>query len=387
MSWSSPSRSLRAIPHGVAGVALVALAAPASAAERRATIAATGGLSVADNPYLSTQSNVSALLAEFALHPKLSSKTEVSAVELSGTLGHRRYSAGLGSYLYGNGLLSASVRRSERLALSGSAHYRHEISTDSVEDTAGAVDPRSIRRAMGGRASAVWQVSELSSLSPSFSAERVSYDRSDELLRHDQVTAGLGFTRRLSPTTSLGLAGNAMAIMYRGQPDAQVVSANATVSYRLSERFTVNGALGLERSSFTAGEGLEADRQSKLFVSGNGQICRRSEYSSLCAVASAASSPSGRGSIERRLSGGVSYGHRLGEFSNLSLGLNYQRSTALSQTGEGRVEMLQASASFDKKLTDFLTVDTFLKYRRRGGLESARSAQAGINLRIKTGRQ
>ena len=62
------------------------------------------------------------MLSEITVHPVLTSKTETSSVELSGTAGHRRYSRHYGSYFYGNGLLSGSVKQNEHLELRGSAH-------------------------------------------------------------------------------------------------------------------------------------------------------------------------------------------------------------------------------------------------------------------------
>ena len=162
--------------------------------------------------------------------------------------------------------------------------------------------------------------------------------------------------------------------------------ANATVDYKISETLIVEGALGAQRVTFSQFDEIDLERESKVLLEGNGNLCRRGAATNICMTAAVSSEPSGLGSIERRYSGGLTYGLRLAEFSNLSLAANYQRSSGLSLPVDNAIEYLQASASFDRRITNSLTFDTFLRYRHRAGIESAGSAQAGINLRWKMGR-
>ncbi|WP_162888093.1 hypothetical protein [Sphingomonas mesophila] len=366
---------------------MLAMASSAGAAERRATIAVASGISAADNPFLSTQATVKALLAELSIQPRLTSKTETSSVELSGLLGHRRYTGELRSDYFGNGLLAATVRKSERLAFTGSAHYRHETSIDALEDTSGALEPRSVRKALGASGSASWLVSERTTMTPSVSIERVSYGRSDDLVRSDRLSGGLLFSRRLSEYVTLGLTTNAELIAFAGAPKASVLSSGAKLAYRLSEHLVLDGTIGIERSVHADPQDPLGGRDSSINLTGRGSVCRKGQYSSLCAVASALSAPTGRGSIERRLAAGLDYALQLGEFSNLSLRVNYQRSSAIRSEESERLGLLQASAGFAKKVTDFLTIDTYLSYRRRAASATADSTQAGVNLRWKAGRE
>ncbi|QNN67116.1 hypothetical protein H9L13_10855 [Sphingomonas lutea] len=358
----------------------------AMAAETRVSATATAGVSASNNPFLSTQNHAAAMLAELSLHPVLTNKTETTAVELSGTLGHRRYSNDYGSYVFGSGLLSGSSRQNERLSLRGALHYRQEVSTDTVEDVSGAIDPDSVRRSFGASGTAAWQISELSSLTPSFNAERVSYDRTDELTRYDRLGGALGYNRRLSPYTSVGIGAGVTLFKFRDTPDTDIQFAEATVDHKFSEVLAIEGSLGAQRVTFTEFDGIELERKAKLLLQGDVQFCRRGAATNICLTGAVSSEPSGLGSIERRYSSGLSYGLRLAEFSNISIAANYQRSSGLSLLGNEPIEYLQASASFDRRITKALTFDTFLRYRHRAGIETAGSAQAGVNLRLMVGR-
>ena len=369
----------------------IALAAAAVAesgafsAERQASITATGGLSASSNPFLSTSGNADAMLSEITVHPVLTSKTETSSVELSGTAGHRRYSRHYGSYFYGNGLLSGSVKQNEHLELRGSAHYRHEVSADVIDDISGAVDPRSVRKSLGAEASASLGLSEQTILSPKVSAERISYTDSDELESYERLDSSLGLSRQVNEYTNVGLSGGASFFRNHASPDSNVFSATATVQHKLTPSLEIEGALGLERADLGGDQG-HPDSNAQIMFAGNGRLCRRGEWTNLCLTSAVSSEPSGLGTLERRISGGLSYGLRLGEFSNLALSADYQRSSAISAAIDDPLQYLQARAAFDKQLSRSLTLDAFLNYRRRAGIVSAGSATAGVNLRWMTGR-
>ncbi|MCL6730108.1 hypothetical protein [Sphingomonas hankyongi] len=316
----------------------------------------------------------------------LTSRTETSSVELSGTASHRRYSRQYGSYVYGTGVLSGSIQESEELELSASAHYRHEINADVVDDVAAAIDPKSVRQSFGADAAATWRASERSVFTPSMSVERVSFEDSNRLQSYDRVGGSLGYNRQLNEYTSAGANFGTELYRHQNAADANVLSATATIQHKLSPTMEIEGALGVESVGGNHEGQLSDSSDRQVFLTGNGSLCRRGEWTNLCLTSAISSQPSGVGSLERRLSGGVSYSLRMGESSNLGLSANYQRSSSVNDLIDEPLTYMHARAAFDRKLSDALTVDTFLDYRRRAGIASAGAASAGINLRWKTGR-
>ena len=167
-----------------------------------------------------------------------------------------------------------------------------------------------------------------------------------------------------------------MHFSHQSDSDATILFAAATIQHEVSPVIEIDGSLGLERANFS--NTLPGQSQDKILFSGDAQICRRGEFTQLCARSAMSTEPSGLGTVQRRFSGGITYAHRLAEFSNLSFGVDYQRTTGLSSESEEPLQYLQATAGFDKKITNSLTLDTFLKYRRRGGSQSGRGSAGGI---------
>lgn len=360
-------------------------------AERRASLTVTGGVGATINPYLSTDDVAKAMLTEITLNPVLTSKTAISTVELAGTLGYRRYTGGDGSSLYGSGVLSGSVRRSERLQLSGSAFYRHETNADVVNEVIDSGNSKTIRRSLGGTASAQWRTSEFDIVSPNFSVQTVSYSGDGDLTAYDNLSGGIGYSRRLNPFTSVGIRGGGQIYLPRTGSNSTAVFASATVDHKFSSTLNINGGLGIQHIS--AGEKVSGEARGsggKIYPAANVNACRRGQWTSVCLTGAISAEPTSRGSLERRISAGISYARRLSEYSNVSLAASYQRSSGnfgtVSDGQDAPLESLYANASFDKRLNKSLTLGTYLTYRRRAGQGTAEGGSAGFNLRWTTGR-
>lgn len=360
-------------------------------AERRASLTVTGGVGATINPYLSTDDMAKAMLTEITLNPVLTSKTAISTVELAGTLGYRRYTGGVGSSLYGSGVLRGSVRRSERLQLSGSAFYRHETNADVVNEVIDSGNSKTIRRSLGGTASAQWRTSEFDIVSPNFSVQTVSYTGDGDLTAYDNLSGGIGYSRRLNPFTSVGIRGGGQIYLPRTGSNSTAVFASATVDHKFSSTLNINGGLGIQHIS--AGEKVSGEARGsggKIYPAANVNACRRGQWTSVCLTGAISAEPTSRGSLERRISAGISYARRLSEYSNVSLAASYQRSSGnfgtVSDGQDAPLESLYANASFDKRLNKSLTLGTYLTYRRRAGQGTAEGGSAGFNLRWTTGR-
>ena len=360
-------------------------------AERRASLSVTGGVGATINPYLSTDDVAKAMLTEITLNPVLTSKTAISTVELAGTLGYRRYTGVDGSSLYGSGVLSGTVRRSERLQFSGSAFYRHETNADVVNEVIDSGNSKTIRRSLGGTASAQWRTSEFDIVSPNFSVQTVSYTGDGDLTAYDNLSGGIGYSRRLNPFTSVGIRGGGQIYLPSTGSNSTAVFATATVDHKFSSTLNINGGLGIQHIS--AGEKVSGEARGsggKIYPAANVNACRRGQWTSVCLTGAISAEPTSRGSLERRISAGISYARRLSEYSNVSLAASYQRSSGnfgtVSDGQDAPLESLYANASFDKRLNKSLTLGAYLTYRRRAGQGTAEGGSAGFNLRWTRGR-
>ena len=360
-------------------------------AERRASLSVTGGVGATINPYLSTDDVAKAMLTEITLNPVLTSKTAISTVELAGTLGYRRYTGVDGSSLYGSGVLSGTVRRSERLQLSGSAFYRHETNADVVNEVIDSGNSKTIRRSLGGTASAQWRTSEFDIVSPNFSVQTVSYTGDGDLTAYDNLSGGIGYSRRLNPFTSVGIRGGGQIYLPSTGSNSTAVFATATVDHKFSSTLNINGGLGIQHIS--AGEKVSGEARGsggKVYPAANVNACRRGQWTSVCLTGAISAEPTSRGSLERQISAGISYARRLSEYSNVSLAASYQRSSGnfgiVSDGQDAPLESLYANASFDKRLNKSLTLGAYLTYRRRAGQGTAEGGSAGFNLRWTRGR-
>lgn len=370
--------------------AMTALEAQALAAERRASLTATGGISAAVNPYLSTSDVAKVLMAEMTLNPVLTSRTAVSNVELSATLGYRRYTGGLGTSLYGSTVLNGSLRKSERLSLNGSAFYRYENTAEIVDELVSPTDSKSVRRSVGATGSLQWRVSEHKVLAPSFSVQKVSYSGDRVLTGYNSLSGGLAFNRKLNPFTTIGVRGNGQLYLPDRGSTSNALALTATITHQLSSLINLEGGVGLQRIVGGRDDLTGRGAGARIYPAANVSMCRRGQWTSLCLTGAIAAEPTSRGSLERRMSAGISYAHRLSEASNLSLSAGYQRTSANDVDGlafrQAAIASFDARASFDHKINRALSLGTFLNYRRRDGLGSAEGGSGGLNLRWMTGR-
>lgn len=198
---------------------------------------------------------------------------------------------------------------------------------------------------------------------------------------------GLGYSRRVSDQWTAGLRGSAGSYDYRGSSaDSQSYSVEATASGRLSERWTLDGALGV---SFVDGGGATATHSTS--VSGSLDLCRRGPFSNLCVQALRQVSPTGLAGTQYVTSVGLSWNRRLDERQNVSLGVSYSR------VGSGRARLIagsvplqseyaQATLGYDRRLAERLRFVASGSYRQLLGGDTERpadvAAQVGLAYRL-----
>lgn len=135
--------------------------------------------------------------------------------------------------------------------------------------------------------------------------------------------ATLGYQRRISESLTLGLQGSGSRNIYPGEGvirprvTSDVQSIQGTVNWRINERWSLNGGLGM---SFIQGQ--QANGSSST-LSGNARLCRRGELDQLCASASRSVVPTAFAGTQTQTLGSLSYTRRLDARSSISFDASY----------------------------------------------------------------
>jgi hypothetical protein len=370
------------LPAPALALGLWVMSGPCLAMDLKLRTTTSATVSASSNPLLSTAAQAQAMLLELSAEPRLTATNETSSLELAGRLGHRRYSRLYGSDNFGSARLAGTSKRSERLEINGGANLSYDVAAEVVDDISAAVDPRSIRISSAANIAARLRLSERSAFTPSFQASRTRYRRSDVLSGYDAFVLGVAYSRQLSTRTSVGVRLDSAVQRYEAGGRSAVIALLTAGQTSLDEFTTLNGAIGDERVTMS---GLGPTSKSSQPLTGNVNLCRRRLRMSLCAVAAARSDATSIGSLQRRLSAGLTFNHRPTEHTNYSLSADYQRSTSLGEQALGTLNFFNGRASVERHLSKVLTLTGFSNYRMRSGAGSVSAVAVGAGLRLKTG--
>ena len=225
------------------------------------------------------------------------------------------------------------------------------------------------------------------SLTVSGYGEVARFSRLPEIGDYEAYGATLGYSRRLSERLSVGARASVSDFDYRtNEADSRVYSLEATASARLSELWTADGALGV---TFVDSGAVDSTRQTSL--SGNANLCRRGEVSTLCLQASRQASPTGFAGTQYVTTAGLNWARRLGERENLTLSASYSNvggddARLISDGVPLQTEFGQVVAGYDRQLTRRLRLVASASYRQLFGGNDGRpkdfGGQLGVSYRI-----
>ncbi len=197
----------------------------------------------------------------------------------------------------------------------------------------------------------------------------------------------VGYSRRMSDRLNVGFQGTASVFDYRaGLGSSQAYSIQATASDRLNDRWTADGALGV---SFVNGGGAFSTRSTSL--SGNVDLCRRAQFSTLCLQAARQVSPTGLAGSQYVTSAGANWNRQLDERSSVSLGGSYSKVGSGTRLIAGalplQTQYLQAVAGYNRRLRGRLGLVASTDYRQLLGTGGAGrpkdfGGQVGLSYRI-----
>jgi len=407
---------------GAIAVGLLALPSVAAAqSEERlsADVSATAGYS--NNPFSVTGNDTGSALLTLDFAPRYQILTERSTITLSGDANLQQYARRYGRNDSYSGALDYVLRPSEHIT----AHTRLDLSTSvlgsftglqpgfgtvatggsTVPGTTTPVVPipastsfvpitdiglfglRNRRKLARLSGDVSWGLSLRDSLTVSGYAEATRYSSLPQFGNYEAYSGSLGYSRRVSDRMTVGLRGSASSFQYRtANNNSRVFPVEATASGRLSERWTVDGALGV---TFVQSDAVGSTNRTSL--SGNVNLCRQGELTSTCIQAARQVSPTGLVGTQYVTSAGINWSRRLSELSNLSLNGSYSKvggDTARLLPGALQLqnEFVQGTVSYDRRLRERLRLVTSAHYGRllsgNAGRPSDFGGQVGLSYRF-----
>lgn len=378
MYLSSP-KALR-VKQITTAVAMWVATAAAPCAAQMVTLDADAKLVLSDNPFLLAGSDKAAGAVEIVARPELVwPVAPATSLELSAVLAHRQYFRRYGGFLTGSTQLLANHRDSEFLSLDARFLFARTLAADALTESIDfSVDPRSVRESYSSRLSLDWTPSAVSTINTRIGWEKLRYPDSALLSPTTAFSAGLGWTRRLSASTSLGVLASSIHSDSAGPDQLSTRSLRGTLAYRLGPRWQANAQLGVE---WTSAEAAGANQSPRL--SGSGNLCYRPARLEACLNASLQSEVSGLNGLQRELFLGATVRQQLDERGSIAGGVEY-RSADLGPLA-GTTDAVRVSASYERRLTRSLLFRSSLDYLRRQFLTGERNRafvlQIGIVLR------
>jgi len=405
---------------GALAFTLAALPSTASAqnVERLSADISTSA-AYSNNPFSLADTDTGSSLLALDFSPRFQILTQRSTVTVSANANLQQYLRRYGGNDSYSGAVDYALRASERIT----AHTRLELSSavlgafNGYRPTFGATDSGVLPGSTAPAAStpAATQLSPVTdiglyglrtrrnlvrlsgdlsfglssrdSLIVSGYGEAARYDAVPQFSNYDAFSASLGYSRQVTDRISVGLRASASSFNYKApNSNSRVFPIEVTISGRLSERWSVDGAIG---ATFVDNNAVGSTNRTS--PSGNVNLCRRGDLSSLCIQASHQASPTGFAGTQYVTNAGLSWTTRLSEKANLSLSANYSKvsdDSVLLVPGNipFPTDFGQAIASYDRRISERLRFFVSANYRAlingNAGRPKDFGGQIGISYRL-----
>ena len=296
-----------------------------------------GGVGYSTNPQLSFGSNRGAGDGYVSLHAVHTRITDRTTTVLSAFAQETAYTHRYGSNqsLSVSGRHDAAVNERLRLFVDGSASYDRNglldtriITVPNVPVLPGAPDippqilPGSDVLAVTGKhyffsadAGGQLALSALDSLNFSSGVQRSVFRSRGADTSYWSIPAAIGYDRQVSPRANFGGRVAFVYTNYDGPTRVWTVTPQLTAGLRLSERMSLNGALGVSFSSVD--DGIQTRHSTG--VAGNVSLCNSGEHSHLCARASIDQQTATVAGPAKTISAGMDYSRDLDADSSIQL--------------------------------------------------------------------
>jgi hypothetical protein len=355
---------------------LAAFASAPGSAQTVSNVEAEAMLLASDNPFLLAGDDNGALGAEVRLSPEIKwTLPPATTIEFSGTAAYRRYSRRYGDFLIGEALASVEHRKNEYLSFGAAASVSRDLPVDALTESIDfSADSRTLRERLVGRANVRWSPSNRTTVTGGGSWEELRYPGSEILSSTTAYQGDLGVSRRVSPTTSLGLAGRITKTRMPGSGSGSASGLFATVAHRFGPYVEANAQLGIEWTDFELSEGTTAR------VSGGGDLCYRPALTQLCVNASLQSEVSGFAGLQRELHLGLTARRQLGALSELSALAEYHRADI--DTLGLQSEAMRLNLTYSQRVAEHVSLFGGVDYLARKFLSTSRNDAVMVRIGV-----
>ncbi|MET0251012.1 MAG: hypothetical protein ABW203_02435 [Novosphingobium sp.] len=366
-----------------AALAAGALLPGAAAAQPRITLEGEATQTVSDNPFLLPGGDKATAIFEVLARPTIAwSLGPGSSLDLTGEVGVRQYSRRFGNYLIGSAATTFRHRENEYFSMMGALSYVRELPVDGLGDSIdAAIDTLSIRSTYQARTTATWNPDAMTSIVGDVSLRKTSHPDSTILSSTTFRDIRVGFSKRVSPLTSLGFATHLTMGDSRFSGDSTGKGIALTVARRLGSNWRADAQLGVER--LTMRDGLAGADSGRTNLSGGGSFCYEPQQTALCLSTALRSALSGIGGLQRELSFAGTFNRRLSERGTLTAAADYRRSRL--PVFDARVDVLRLATAYEHRVTDRLSLTGGVDYLRRtrltGETVSAAFVRLGVTIR------
>jgi hypothetical protein len=355
---------------------LAAFGAVPGAAQAVSSLEAEALLLASDNPFLLAGEDNGALAAELRLNPEIKwTLPPATTLELSGSGAYRRYSRRYGDFVTGRALASVNHRENESVSYGAVASFSRDLPVDALTESIDfTADSRTIRERWMARANVRWTPDSLTTFTAGGSWEELRYPDSTILSSTTAYQVDLGASRRVNPTTAIGVAARATQTELAGTGGLSASGVFATVAHRFGPHLEGNGQLGVEWTDFDLADSKRAR------VSGSGNLCYRPQLTELCVNASLQSEVSGLGGLQRELHAGFNARKQLGERGEVSGLAEYRR--AQVETLGLQSEAIRLNMTYRHRLGERLSVVGGVDYLARKFLSAARNDAVMVRIGV-----
>lgn len=337
-----------------------------------AQASATTGYS--NNPFSETTGNTGSGFAQVEVQPRITYQTNRNVFTLDGLVQYQQYFRRYDSSedyqvrLDYRGTPSEHVATHLNLGYDNSVIGGFDSFSTSVADPSVPQTPivsgtdialfgtRDRRQTLSANGDIAVALSALDNVNASAFVIDTRYRDSGALNDYDGYGGSLGYARQVSEHVQLGLRGSAARYDYKGLlSDSNVYSGQVTLAMALSERWKLDGALGVSFVDTSDTGGAKAS------VSGNLNLCHTGDRATLCLTARRAVLPTGLTGTQEETSAGGSYRYRVTEHGTLSFAADY------TNNGSNQLvlasEYLRGSVTFEQALTKRLRLIATSYYR------------------------
>lgn len=385
---------MRARWYGCVAAAALGLPGLAQAQEEtRIGIDVSPSVGYSSNPFSGSGGDLGSAYAAIDVAPQLQLLTARDTLTVSGLTSFKQYF----QHYDNNESYSVSADYAGRPSERVNTHMRLDLSSaivgaydavgDALMDSGAGVPPptdlalygsRDRRRRLYATGDFSVALSAHDSINASAFYESTRYRSFGATSDYDGYGSTLGYSRQISAGTRLGLQGSLARYTYPGQRgDTRVISTEATVSTRLNQFWTLDGALGM---SFVDSSSIGSTHKASL--SGNANLCRKTDRGNLCFFASRSVRPTGFNGSQYVNMFGIDASRRLTERDTVSLHAVYTTeggSRSLVLPGLN-TQFLLVSATFERRLSERMRVSAMGQYRNIFTDNYSRPADIGARI-------